>query len=160
MPTTYRTSNFLSQFIMNKEGCAKWDSLKRCYMPYADGGGLSTIGYGHLITHDEQMRRLFTKGLTFESCEILFLSDLRERVHLVNSLNIPNLTQGQFDALVDFCWNCGFGALNAALYDGVAHFPEHCVRYVHDAKGQVEPGLVIRRQDEVNWWNETTLDAA
>lgn len=160
MPTTYKPSNFLVQYIMNKEGCAKWDSLNGCYIPYADGSGLGTIGYGHLITHNEQVRGLFTNGLTKEGCEILFLSDLRERVALVNSLNIPNLTQGQFDALVDFCWNCGFGALNAVLHAGIAYFPEHCIRYVHDAKGQVEPGLVSRRQDEVSWFNKTTLDAA
>jgi GH24 family phage-related lysozyme (muramidase) len=160
MSTTYKASEVLKQYIMNKEGCAKWDAARQCYMSYADGGSLSTIGYGHLITHDELEKGLFTNGLTQDSCRILFQSDLQRCESLVNNLNIPNLTQGQFDALVDFCWNCGFKALNVALSYGLEHFPEHCLKYIHDAKGHIEPGLVSRRQDEVYWWDGATPEAA
>ena len=160
MPTLYQASEFLKQYIKAKEGCAKWDEAAQRYIPYADGGGLSTIGYGHLITHSEVERGLFNQGLTPVGCDILFQSDLRVQVNLVNSLNILDLTQGQFDALVDFCWNCGFKALNAALHERVSKFPDHCIHYIHNARGIIEPGLVNRRKDEVSWWYETTTDAA
>ena len=158
MPTTYKASDFLTHYIMSKESCARWDVGRNCYMPYPDGGGLSTIGYGHLITHAETEMGRFKIGLSANGAVQLLRADLQKRVDLVKSLNIPGLTQGQFDALVDFCWNCGFELLNAALHDGVANFPKHCIRYVHDAKGNVEPGLVTRRQDEIDWWYRTTVD--
>ncbi len=160
MPITYKPSDFLIQYIMEKEGCAEWDNAKLCYMPYADGGGLSTIGYGHLITHVEATTGLFSKGISPNTAGLLFKADLQKRVDLVNSLNIVGLEQGQFDALVDFCWNCGFASLNAVLQNGVRRFPEYCIHYVHDAKGKVEPGLVSRREDEVKWWNANSMAEA
>ena len=155
MPTEYKASALLKAYIMQKEGCEKWDEVLQCFMPYADGGGLATIGYGHLITHDEMELGRFAKGLTSTSCVTLFENDLQRVVNRVNNLNLPNLRQGQFDALVDFTWNCGFKNLQAVLRYGLGNFPLHSIHYVHDAKGNVEPGLVTRRQDEVNWWQQS-----
>ena len=157
MLTTYQASFFLTQYIRRKENCAEWNEARQCYMPYADSGDLGTIGYGHLITHAEYNIGKFKLGLSITECEQLFQQDLQKRVNLVNSLNIPNLTQGQFDALVDFCWNCGFSALNAALRDGLESFPIHCIRYVHDAKSHILQGLLTRREDEISWFKQSNL---
>ena len=152
MPTLYIASDALDNYIKYREGCAEWNEEKGCYVSYPDGGGLGTIGYGHLITHAEIETGRFKDGLTSIGCNVLFTSDMQKVERQFNSLNLPNLSQGQVDAMLDFAWNCGFRSLCAALHDGLDNFPKHCVRYVHNAKGIIEPGLVSRRKDEISWF--------
>lgn len=115
---------------------------------YRDGAGLPTIGYGHCAgvrlgdtcTPDEAERWLREDILIAEAA--------------VSQLARVALVQNQFDALVDFTFNLGAGALggstllrrlNSGDYAGAAiEFP----RWVHDAGGHVEPGLVTRRDRE------------
>lgn len=156
MPTTYTASEALEAYIKHKEGCAEWNEEKQCYMPYGDSGGLSTIGYGHLITHSEAELGLFKNGVSYIGANLFFKKDLKRVTTQVNNIitasNLPALNQGQFDALVDFAWNCGAGTLKTVLGYGPLNFPEHCIRYVHDTKGNTLPGLVSRRDDEISWW--------
>jgi lysozyme len=67
------------------------------------------------------------------------------------------LTQGQFDALVDFCFNLGAGrlaastllkALNARRYDAAG---EQLLRW-DVAAGEVNAGLRARREAEARLW--------
>ena len=69
-----------------------------------------TIGYGHRLTKAELKSRKFEVGVTKEQAEKMFDADFKDKIQQVNSLlsNSDNLTQNQFDALVDFIYTTGF----------------------------------------------------
>ena len=125
---------------------------------YQDQAGKPTIGYGHLVRPGED----FTGGITAEDAVALLQKDLRDAEVAVNSLVSVPLTQTQFDALADFCFNLGAGALahstllrrlNSGDYDIGPEFLKWC--YVHDpASGSAErdAGLLIRRHREQELW--------
>jgi lysozyme len=72
---------------------------------YQDSVGVWTIGYGH------------TKGvkpgdqINSRRADELFMEDVKGFEVEVNTLVTVPLTQGQFDALVSFCFNLGINAL-------------------------------------------------
>jgi len=117
---------------------------------YQDSGGVWTIGYGHTGS-DVKPGQTITQA----QAEQLLQRDVATAEKAVRSQVKVPLTQGQFDALVSFTYNCGAGTLqksdllaklNAGDYAGAqAAFG----KYVH-AGGQVLPGLVTRRQEEAN----------
>lgn len=93
-------------FIKSNEGCS--------LAPYEDppGSGVYSVGYGH--------SRWTGGDISQDTADWLLSEDLRFYVGCVNShVNLPNnasLTQGQFDALVDFAFNEGAGAfINSTL---------------------------------------------
>jgi GH24 family phage-related lysozyme (muramidase) len=72
----------------------------------------------------------------------------------INSLFVDgHLTQGQFDALVSFCYNEGFGRLHTMLSHGLANVPNELPHWVYAGTVKL-PGLVTRRAQEVAWWNQ------
>jgi lysozyme len=90
-----RVSQTLVDFLKKAEGCR--------LTAYQDVAGVWTIGYGH------------TKGvkagdrITGYQAEQFLRDDLAEFENYVNS-KVRNIrTQGQFDAVVDFCYNIGYG---------------------------------------------------
>jgi lysozyme len=121
---------------------------------YLDAVGLPTIGYGHQLVHPE----CFPDGITeAQSAEIL-TSDLREAERAVSRLVKVALTQGQFDALVDFCFNVGTGKLasstllkdlNAGQY---AEAAEQLLRWDHVGAKEMA-GLKARREAEFHLWH-------
>lgn len=127
------------QLIKKFEGC----SLKAYKCP----AGIWTIGYGHTLGVKEG------QTITKEQAEIFLKQDIRSFELTVNNLvNVP-LNQGQFDALVSFCYNLGSGnlknstllkLLNKKDYIGAA---EQFDRWVY-ASGKKLPGLVKRRTAE------------
>lgn len=134
--------------------------------PYTDVAGNPTIGYGHKILPGES----FTNGVTEAQATSLLLEDVSGAVAAVGRLVTVPLTQGQFDALVDFTYNEGAGslrkssllyALNAGRYNAVPnclyHLDENgeAVGWVF-ADGKPQPGLIRRRQAEIALWNQET----
>jgi lysozyme len=116
--------------------------------------GTWTCGYGHTQGVTPGMR------CTPAQAETWLLDDVELRERCVRAIVKVALTQGQFDALVDWVYNLGVGRLihspaldliNAHAF-GTAW--AHLRQYVHDAKGVVEPGLVRRRAIEEGWWHE------
>lgn len=115
---------------------------------YQDTGGVWTIGYGHARKPGDNFI-----GVTPEGAEALLREDLKDAEDAVNTwVNVP-LTQGQFDALVDFTFNLGarqfrdstlLKLLNGGDYEGAA---KQFGRWVYDA-GKVQRGLVTRREKE------------
>jgi lysozyme len=85
--------------------------------------------------------------------EAMLRADLAAAVACVNRVVRVSLTQGQFDALVDFCYNAGRGSFErSTLLEKVNHedFEGAAVQFglwVY-AGGEVEPGLVRRRKAE------------
>jgi lysozyme len=129
--------------------------------PYRDPAGHLTIGVGHLLTQDEigkgvivingEKVRWRTDYLTEEQGMALFAQDLGRFEDAVNSYGLE-LTQNQFDVLVDFAFNAGEGALAQLLSHGLEEVPNQLPRWCH-AGGQTLPGLEERRAAEVERWN-------
>lgn len=139
-----RASNILINAIKSFEG----------YRPnsYQDSAGVWTIGYGH--TQGVKKGQKITQA----QAESLLRGDLLKAEKYVNELKL-NLTQGQFDALVDFAYNLGTGNLGSSTLlekirmkasneDIQAQFR----RWVY-AGGKVMPGLVKRREWEAQRWS-------
>lgn len=77
---------------------------------YRDVAGFPTVGYGHLIQHTES----FPVAITEPQAAALLTKDVQAAELSVSRLVKVELTQGQFDALVDFCFNLGAGRLAAS----------------------------------------------
>lgn len=124
---------------------------------YNDPAGLPTIGYGHKLLSGEA----YPNGIDEAQAEELLSADAGAACLDVEHLVHVPLTQGQFDALVDFCYNLGQGRLaastllrdlNAGDYDAAR---QQLLLWDH-AGGQVLPGLQARRQAEFNLWGAVT----
>lgn len=121
---------------------------------YLDTAGIPSIGYGHrLLPHE-----CFPNGITEVEAIRILLVDIREAQQAVLRFVKVPLTQGQFDALVDFCFNLGAGrlasstllkALNSRSYDAAR---EQLLRW-DLAAGEVNPGLRTRREAESRLWS-------
>jgi lysozyme len=121
---------------------------------YLDAAGLPTIGYGHQLVHPEY----FPNGISEAQATSLLTNDLRDAEQAVARLVKVALAQGQFDALVDFCFNIGAGklesstllkVLNAGLYEAAA---EQLLLWDH-VGAQEMAGLKARREAEFQLWH-------
>ena len=138
-----RTSDEGISLIRHFEGC----SLDAYLCP----AGVWTIGYGH--THGVKEGDKIDQ----EAAEAFLIEDLEEFEDHVQRLVEVDLSQDQFDALVSWTFNLGYGnlaqstllaRLNDGLYDEV---PEQIRRWTR-AGGKVLPGLVRRRNAEARLW--------
>ena len=114
---------------------------------YQDSGGVWTIGRGH--TGPEVHAGLVW---TQAQADAAFMADLAAAAADVRKF-APNCTQGQFDALTDFAYNCGAGNLQTStllrLHNGGNHNAAAAQfgQWVHD-NGVILGGLVKRRAYE------------
>lgn len=132
---------------------------------YKDSAGLDTIGYGHLLTAEDKKSGKYKAGISEVDGANLLRKDVSFAENAVNKHIKVQLTQGQFDALVDFTFNLGTAALasskllkklNAGEYDSV---PSEMLRWnkVRNPKtNQLEPvtGLTKRRERAIVLWNQ------
>jgi lysozyme len=123
---------------------------------YLDVNGFPTIGYGHRLLHPES----FPDGIDDAQAAEIFVSDVRDAEEAVTRLVKAVLTQGQFDALVDFCFNLGAGrlasstllrVLNGGRYEAAA---DQLLRW-DIAVGQENAGLKARREAEFALWSDS-----
>ena len=114
---------------------------------YHDTAGLPTIGYGHKLRLGES----FAGELTEEQAEQLLEADVATAEDAVNRLVTVALTQGQFDALVDFTYNLGEARLagSTLLRDLNAgkYAPAAGQLLLWDHVGHVEVGGLLRRRE-------------
>ena len=122
---------------------------------YPDLVGIPTIGYGHRVLPGES----FPNGVGEAQATAILTNDVQEAEHAVTRLVTAVLTQGQFDALVDFCFNVGKGALagstllkelNAGQTDAAA---QQLLVWDH-AGGVVVAWLKARRHAEFQLWTQ------
>lgn len=123
---------------------------------YLDVKGLPTIGYGHRL----QQTELFPEGITEEQATEILASDVRAAEQAVSRLIRVPLAQGQFDALVDFCFNLGasrlaastlLADLNAGRYNAAA---EQLLLWDHAGDRECA-ALRTRREAEFHLWHQT-----
>jgi lysozyme len=121
---------------------------------YNDVNGFATIGYGHRLLGSES----FPAGLTEQQASEILACDVRDAEQAVERLVKVPLAQGQFDALVDFCFNLGAGRLasstllkilNSGRYQDAA---EQLLRW-DIAGGTENAALKARREAEHKLWN-------
>ncbi len=122
---------------------------------YLDVAGRPTVGYGHLVGAHEA----YPGEITLAQAEALLAADLAQAQQAVTRLVKVPLSQGQFDALVDFIFNLGaerlrtstlLTKLNAGDYDSAAN---ELLRWDHTGTKEV-PGLKLRREAEYQRWKD------
>jgi lysozyme len=125
--------------------------------------GTLTIGYGHTDAAKHPLK--IEKGLRISESKALAILDvdLDECEEAVNKLVTVKLTQGQFDALVSFAFNCGIGNLKKLIAPLNRGDYAACRRKFDEftrSKGQVLRGLVRRRDAEQALWDDRYEDIA
>lgn len=144
--STGRASDNLINFLKQKEGCR--------LQAYQDSGGVWTIGYGH--TGGVQEGQTITQAQAEQFLRQDLASFENDVASLAQSTGVQ-LTQGQFDALVSFTYNCGGGNLRKSgimqmLKTGnISGAQNKMKEYVRDKKHNVLQGLVTRRAEEASW---------
>lgn len=128
---------------------------------YFDAAGFPSIGYGHRLEPNE----FYPEGITETQAEVILLWDVREAELAVERLVHVALTQGQFDALVDFTFNLGASRLgsstllreiNQGRYDLAAN---ELLRWDHCGAEELE-SLKARRSAERALWLGSSGQAA
>jgi lysozyme len=139
----------VQQFTYSDKGLALTKSFEGLRLAaYQDCGGVWTIGYGHTGPK-------VVEGMTISqvTAETLLTDDLEDAVTCVNLGVTAIISQSQFDAMVDFCFNAGRGSfLQSTLLRKVnlgdsAGAAAQFGSWVH-AGGKVVAGLVRRRKAE------------
>ena len=97
-----KTSPAGLEFITRQEGCV--------LHVYKDQVGVLTVGVGHALRPGES----FPDGITHDEALTLLAADVSTCECAVNAFVDVPITQNQFDALVDFTFNCGAGALHVS----------------------------------------------
>lgn len=127
-------SDFIIKKLMSFEGCVLHAYKARPAEKYY------TIGYGH-YGPDVAADAVITQA----EAEALFRKDLKKFEDGVNNTGI--WFQNEFDALLDFSYNCGLGSLqNIVKLDTREQMADKMLEYCKDASGTTLPGLVSRRQ--------------
>jgi lysozyme len=120
---------------------------------YTDLAGFRTIGFGHRLAS----REACPDHLTEAQAESILASDVALAESAVRRLVRVPLTQGQFDALVDFVFNLCAGRLaastllaylNSGKYDAAAW---QLLAWDHAGSREIA-GLKLRREAEFRLW--------
>ena len=120
---------------------------------YDDVAGLATIGFGHRLRRGES----FPCGINEAQGEKMLAGDVLVAEEAVTRLVKVSLTQGQFDALVDFVFNLGAGRLagstllrylNEGKYDAAAW---QLLAWDHAGAREIA-SLKNRREAEFKLW--------
>ena len=119
-------------------------------MPYMDGVGKWTVGYGHLIVKGDGCVQ--GSPITMGQATELLRKDLHIAEACINQQGL-DLTQNEFDALVSFTYNLGCGALQRSTLlkllqagrknEAAVEFPKWSI-----AGGQHSEGILKRRLAE------------
>lgn len=133
----------------SKDGMKLTEGFERCRLTtYPDIKGVLTIGWGH-TGFDVYEGQTITQA----EADALLLKDVGFAEYSVNHYVTATLTQCEFDALVDFVFNCGVGNFRSStllvkLNNGdIAGAAEEFSKWDH-ASGQVVAGLLRRRLAE------------
>ena len=94
----------------SKQGLALTESFESCRLTaYQDVRGIWTCGWGS-TGPDIVEGTIWTQG----QADSRLVMDMQLAVSAVNRLVTIGLSQGAFDAIVDFCYNCGIEAFEGS----------------------------------------------
>lgn len=140
----------INNYSYSKNGLELTKGFEACRLTaYRDIRGVWTIGYGH-TGPDVHPGMTITQA----KADALLVRDVQSIVDAVNRLVTAEINQAEFDALVDFAFNVGIGALTSStllrdLNDGdFAGAADRFDEWDH-ARGKVVAGLLRRRQAEM-----------
>jgi len=160
----YITSEKGLALIKHFEGLNDGDLTEIGLQPKKDPSSIWTIGWGRAIcdtngkwlTGDSGYKRLLElypnlETITIEEADQMLSEDLGRFEDQVNSLDLK-INQYQFDAIVSFVYNCGFGNfLNSTLIrrikSGIGDI-EEAWSWWNKSGGVVLKGLILRRACE------------
>jgi lysozyme len=131
----------------SKDGLKLTEGFESCRLvAYPDVKGVITIGWGHTPAYVGQT-------CTQEQADAWLLADVQTAVSAVNRLVKTPLTQHEFDALVDFNFNCGVTAFAGSTMLKLLNQGNHAGAAAQfqawdHAAGKVVAGLLRRRQAE------------
>lgn len=141
-----KSSQKLIEVIKKFEGC----KLEAYKCP----AGIPTIGYGSTYYADGSRVKMGDKK-TQQEVDKLLLDTLLTYELFVDANTRDDITQSQFDALVDFSYNCGNGNLKSStllkkvnLNPNDPTIKDEFMKWTR-ANGKVMNGLVNRRKEEV-----------
>ena len=136
--------------IKSQEGCV--------LHPYPDQAGIPTIGYGTIRYPGGAHVTMQDSVITQQQAENYLFNDLQDTVIAVNAMIPEGLSQNQFDALVDFAYNAGTGALHGSTLlkliradpkdQGITAAFELWDKIHVDGRLEVSDGLLKRRKAE------------
>lgn len=140
-----KASQTLIEHIKKSESCALY--------AYQDTAKVWTIGYGHTAGVKRFDR------ITAYQAEQFLKEDLAKFEREADKCK-RIATQGQYDAILDFIYNCGPGNFNSSTLKKYIEsgrktweIQEQFLRWVNSG-GKKQGGLVTRRIWEANRWNE------
>lgn len=117
---------------------------------YKDVVDIPTIGYGSRYINGIPVK--MGQTITQQQADNLLQFDINSLYNTLKQV-LPNLTDNQFIALIDFCYNLGmYTFLHSTMYNmlksgNISGAAEQFVLWDH-AGGKVLPGLLRRRQQE------------
>lgn len=125
---------------------------------YKDPEGILTIGYGHTEGVYKGM------SITLMQAENFLAKDLQRAAFYVNTFVKPELTQGEFNALVDFVFNLGCERFRSSsmlrlLNDKQFYLASLEFEKWDHAGGKVLAGLLARRKAEEREFDEQSAVA-
>jgi lysozyme len=145
----------MNRFTYGGKGLALTEQFEGCRLTaYQDQVGVWTIGYGH--TGSEVCTGM---TISLEQAEALLAKDVSSAASCVNDVVSVDITQEEFDALVDFVFNLGAGAFRQSTLLRLLNAGEFAAAAAQfglwdRAGGAVVAGLLRRRQAETSLFNE------
>lgn len=138
----------MNNFTYSKDGMQLTESFESCRLiPYRDQRGIWTNGWGN--THGVVPGVPITQA----QADADLLANVQDAVNTVNRVVTYPLNQDEFDALVDFAFNCGITAFaNSTLLKylnlgDLKRVEAEFLKWNH-TNGQINAGLTRRRVAE------------
>jgi lysozyme len=116
---------------------------------YRDTTGHETIGYGHLVKEKEI--GLLTAILSRDDAKDILMDDIFDAERAVNTLVTVPLKQEQFDALVSFVFNVGWGNFSTSTLLRKLN-AGHCCAVPDEMRrwnDHANAGKILRRKAEI-----------
>lgn len=169
-----KTSDLGISLVKHFESLHDGDLKKIGLQPKQDPISIWTCGYGHALKDIDgswlkgvegyqRMLEIYPdlETITEEEAEDLLEEDLEYFEDKVNSLKLK-LTQYQFDAIISFCFNCGFGSfLSSTLLRRIkgekGSIAEAFLMWCKSG-GRELKGLKLRRESESILYSEGILN--
>jgi lysozyme len=145
----------VNQFTYSGKGLALTEQFEGCRLTaYQDQVGVWTIGYGH--TGPEVCAAM---TITPEDAQALLARDVSNAAAFVNKIVQVQITQEEFDALVDFVFNLGVGSFERSTLLRLLNagdFASAAAQFAlwDRAGGAFVAGLLRRRQAETALFNQ------